>query len=192
MKISVDGEQILELSETQKKVIQNDIILEVFEDDMKRRIKYVVDHPCEQSINLNKKSWMNSLKSRGVSSVPADKMQFAEVALQDLQLEPHEDKELSVSVDGKEHFRITKTQKKILKHAKKSPDDFVKDQMAWILSHKYERCMERLRNEWEQKLADRGINQIPLDDDAFAQLVFSQSDYKNRSQREAESSLARG
>lgn len=192
MKISVDGEQVLELSETQKKVIQNDILLDAFESDMRRRIKYIVDHPCERCIDIHKKEWLDSLKSRGVSSVPSDKMGFAEIVLQDLQLDPHEDRESSVSVDGVEEFKVSKTQKKLLKYARKSPNEFVKSQVAWILSHKYERCMERLRNEWEPKLASRGISQFPIDDDAFAELVFSQPDYKNRSQREAESLVMRG
>ena len=93
MKIKVDNENVLELSETMIKVIKNDIDSECFEDDMKRRIK-------------------------------------------------------------------------------------------WVLTHKYERCMERLKRDWEQKLRERYAS-IPTSEEALAELIFTQPDYKNRSQREA-------
>lgn len=92
MKIQVDGRQVFELNETQKKVIQNDIPSEIFKEDMERRVKYIVEH-------------------------------------------------------------------------------------------KYERCMERLKKEWEPKLRDR-VESLPTDLDALAELIFSQNDYKSRSQRE--------
>ena len=44
--------------------------------------------------------------------------------------------------------------------------------------------MERLRTEWESRLAQQGVKQIPVDDDEFAKLVFKHSEYKNRSQRD--------
>lgn len=46
------------------------------------------------------------------------------------------------------------------------------------------------KREWEPKLKSRGVAMIPTDDEAFAELIFSQPDYKNRSQREANSSRA--
>lgn len=96
MKIQVDGKQVLELSETQKKVICNDIPEEVFQEDMERRVHY-------------------------------------------------------------------------------------------ILTHKYERCFERLKKEWEPRLKAKGIAMIPTNNDEFAELVFSQDDYKGRNKREQES-----
>lgn len=192
MKISIDNEQILELTEIQKKVIKNDIHEEIFDSDMKRRLKYIVDHPCERCIEHHKKQWLQELKEKGAVAVSVTPFGFAELVLQDTKLDPQEDKESSVIVDGKEEFKITKTHKKLLKFQKQKPDEFAKSQMKWILTHKYERCMERLRKEWEPKLASRGNTLIPIDDDAFAELVFSQSDYKNRSQRDAESQSLRG
>lgn len=50
--------------------------------------------------------------------------------------------------------------------------------------HKYEQCFDRLKKEWEPKLKAAGVAMIPTDNDAFAQLVFSQSGYKNRKVRE--------
>lgn len=58
--------------------------------------------------------------------------------------------------------------------------------VAWVLQHKYEQCFKRLKEEWEPKLKERGLKSIPLDNDEFAELVFSQEDYKDREAREAE------
>lgn len=93
MIIKVDDETILELSETQKKVIMNDILSDEFDADMKRRVKY-------------------------------------------------------------------------------------------ILIHKYKKCFERLKIEWDKKLKDRGVKSIPLDQEEYAQLVFSQNDYLDRKKRD--------
>jgi hypothetical protein len=95
MKISINDQHLLTLSETQKKVIQNDILSEIFEDDMKRRVAYTV-------------------------------------------------------------------------------------------THKYERCFARLKEEWDPKLAAKGVPALPTNPDAYAELVFSQPEYKNRSKREKE------
>ena len=92
MKVMVDGKQVVELNDTQKKVIQNDIISEIFQSDMERRVQ-------------------------------------------------------------------------------------------WVLIHKYERCFERLKRQWEPILQKRYKN-IPTDPDELAKLIFSQPDYKNRSERE--------
>lgn len=96
MKISVNDQEIFTLSDIQKKVIQNDIPLEIFEDDMKRRLKWI------------------------------------------------------------------------------------------LFEEKYARCFDRLKKEWEPKLAAKGIESLPTNPDAFAALVFSQPEYKNRSDRDKE------
>lgn len=102
MKVSVDDKEIFTLSEIQKKVIQNDILLEIFEEDMKRRLKWI------------------------------------------------------------------------------------------LIDEKYRRCFDRLKKEWVEdldeqglsKLAKNGVSHIPTDPDQLAALIFSQPNYKNRSQRE--------
>ena len=56
--------------------------------------------------------------------------------------------------------------------------------VGYIIEHKYERCLERLKKEWEPKLA-KTLPSIPTDPDALAELIFAHPDYKSRSQREA-------
>lgn len=93
---------------------------------------------------------------------------------------------MKISVDGQELFTLSETQKKVLKnqiHEDRFEAD-MKRRIQWIVIHKYEECFKELKNEWEPKLKQRGIEMIPTDSDKFAQLIFSQPDYKNRSQRE--------
>lgn len=62
----------------------------------------------------------------------------------------------------------------------------MKRRLQYILMHKYERCFERLKKEWEPKLAANGVASIPTNPDALAELIFAQPNYKCRKTREAE------
>lgn len=96
---------------------------------------------------------------------------------------------MKISVDGKELFELTETQKKVICNDINSDifDADMKRRLEWVLKHKHERCMERLRSEWMPKLKENGVQSIPLDDDAFANLVFSQPNYRDRKAKEVES-----
>ena len=98
---------------------------------------------------------------------------------------------MKVMVDGEMVCELNDTQKKVIMNDIMA-DEFdadMKRRVNYILMHKYERCFERLKKEWEPRLAEshRAISSVPLDRDAFAELVFSQSDYKDRQKREKES-----
>lgn len=94
---------------------------------------------------------------------------------------------MKIKVDNQEIFELSETQKKVIKND--IPDDIFEEDMKrrlhYILSHKYERCFERLKNEWEPKLAQAGVKMIPTDKEEFAELVFSQPSYKSRKERES-------
>lgn len=83
-------------------------------------------------------------------------------------------------------LELTETQKKVICHDIHEDifEDECKRRLEWVLKHKYEQCFKRLKEEWEPKLKTSGISMIPTDEEAFAELVFSQSEYKNRKQRE--------
>jgi hypothetical protein len=93
---------------------------------------------------------------------------------------------MKISVNDKELFTLTETQKKVIKNDIHDEifDEDMKRRLHYILTHKYERCLERLKKEWEPKLKERGIDMIPTNEERFAELVFSQEDYQNRSKRE--------
>ena len=93
-------------------------------------------------------------------------------------------------VDSDEVFDLNETKKKVLKNDIRDEifSDDLKRRVRWIIEHKYEECFARLKKEWEPKLAARGVEMLPVDQDSFAELIFSQADYKNRSKRELEAS----
>ena len=93
---------------------------------------------------------------------------------------------MKVSVNDTELFTLSETQKKVIKNDihEAEFDADMKRRLQYILIHKYEQCFERLKKEWEPKLAASGAKSIPTDKDEFAQMVFAHGQYKNRSQRE--------
>ena len=95
---------------------------------------------------------------------------------------------MKIKVDNVEIFELIETQKKVIKN--EIPEDIFEDDMKrrleYILKHKYERCFDRLKKEWEPKLAAKGVESIPTNKDVFAELVFSQEEYKSRKARDAE------
>ncbi len=80
MKVYVDTEQILELKEIHEKVIQNDIPSVIFEQDMKRRVQYILMHKYEQCLERLKKQWMPKLKER-IESIPTNDEELAKLIL---------------------------------------------------------------------------------------------------------------
>lgn len=95
---------------------------------------------------------------------------------------------MKVSINDQEVFTLTELQKKVIKNdiPEEIFDEDMKRRLRWVLlDEKYERCYERLRREWEPKLIAKGHAMLPTDKNAFAELVFSQPEYKNRSQRDS-------
>lgn len=93
---------------------------------------------------------------------------------------------MKISVNDQELFTLTETQKQVIANDIPSNilDSDLKRRLQYILMHKYERCFARLKQEWDQKLRDNGVQMIPTDPDAYAQLVFNQPNYKDRLARE--------
>lgn len=94
---------------------------------------------------------------------------------------------MKISVNDEKLYELNETQKRVIKNDihKDEFEQDMKRRLHWVLNHKYERCFERLKKEWQPKLRDRGIKMLPTGNDAFAELVFSQPDYKCRATREA-------
>jgi hypothetical protein len=92
---------------------------------------------------------------------------------------------MKISVNDQQLFTLSDIQKKVIKNDIQEEifDEDMKRRLQYILTHKYERCFERLKKEWEPILAKR-VSSIPTNPDQFAQLVFAQPDYKSRSERE--------
>lgn len=92
---------------------------------------------------------------------------------------------MKVFLDNKEILNISDTMFKVI--ANDIAEDVAGDierRLAWVITHKYEQCFARLKAEWDPKLATRNIEMIPTNKEKYAELVFSQPDYKNRIERE--------
>jgi len=92
---------------------------------------------------------------------------------------------MKISVNDQELFALSDVQRKVICNDIHE-DEFdadMKRRLQYILIHKYEQCFKRLKEEWEPKLAQR-VEAVPTNADALAQLIFAQSDYKCRKQRE--------
>lgn len=180
MKILVDNEEIFELTETQKKVIKNDIPEEIFEEDMARRCKYWCEIPCQKHCHVNREKMTKEAKDKGFSKIPTDMVKLGAMLIDDTK-----DYTPLKCKCGNVNFEIPEESQKIFNNIR--GNDSYAERIKWVLTHKYERCLERLKLEWIPRLEAKGITEIPSDDDEFAELVFNQSDYKSRSQREADS-----
>jgi hypothetical protein len=98
---------------------------------------------------------------------------------------------MKFKVDNEELLELSETQKKVIMNDVTS-EEFeadMKRRVVHIVSDKYNNCFKRLKEEWEPKLKQAGVKSIPLDNDEFAKLVFSQPDYMNRSQRETKTKM---
>ena len=94
---------------------------------------------------------------------------------------------MKIIVDGELVLELTETQKRVIRD--KIPDDIfdedMKRRVAYILTYKYEQCFRMLKEEWDPKLKANGVKSIPLDEEEYAKLVFSQPNYKSRKQRDS-------
>lgn len=94
---------------------------------------------------------------------------------------------MKISVNDQPLFTLSEIQKQVIKndiHADRFDSDMNR-RLQWILMHKYEECFKALKSEWDIKLAANGVKMIPTDADEYAQLVFEQPNYKDRTAREA-------
>ena len=96
---------------------------------------------------------------------------------------------MKISINDQELFTLSNIQKQVMCNdiCSDELDNDLQRRLQWVLMHKYEQCMKRLRDEWMPKLQER-VESVPTNDDAFAQLVFSQPDYKDKKSRDVQES----
>lgn len=93
---------------------------------------------------------------------------------------------MEIRFNNKKILEMSKTKEKVIQNEILS-EIFEKDmerRLCWVLTHKYKNCFNKLKEEWTPKLKERGVEFFPTDDDKFAELVFSQPDYEDRSTKE--------
>lgn len=79
MKISINDVELFTLNEIQKKVIMDYLPASIFEDDMKRRLNWVLIHLYEQAFIQFKQRNEPLLLANKIESMPTDPDKFAEL-----------------------------------------------------------------------------------------------------------------
>jgi len=94
---------------------------------------------------------------------------------------------MKISVNDVELLTLTETQKKVIQNDISSDifDEDMKRRVQYIIMHKHDECMKRLKSEWEPRLKASGLKSIPLHDAELAELIFAQPDYCDRCERDA-------
>lgn len=97
---------------------------------------------------------------------------------------------MKISVNDKELFTLSEIQKKVICNDIHEDvfDEDMQRRIKYIIYDKYKQCFKRLKQEWDSKLIENKIEMVPTDADAYAELVFSQPNYKCRKQRDMEKS----
>lgn len=100
---------------------------------------------------------------------------------------------MKVKLNDKEILSLSETKKKVIQ-ADIHADEFEKDcerRLCYVLEHKFERCLERLKLAWQDKLKER-YDAIPTDPEKLAELILSQPEYKDRKARDQEAEKLNG
>jgi len=94
---------------------------------------------------------------------------------------------IKVSYNDVELFTLTDTQIQVMQYVVNSDvfEDDMKRRLQWVLNHAYEEWFQVLKKDWDPILVSR-VESIPTNKEAYAQLVFSQPDYKDRHARDLE------
>lgn len=79
MKISVDGKDLFELNDMQKQVICNDVHADIFYDDMKRRLEWILMHKYDECFKNLKTEWDDKLAANGIKALPVDKDEYCKL-----------------------------------------------------------------------------------------------------------------
>ena len=80
MKIILDNEDVMDLEIWEQNVIKNDIPSDVFKEDIKRRIKWVITHKFDQCFNRLEQEWLPKLREDPrIESIPSNKQGFCEM-----------------------------------------------------------------------------------------------------------------
>lgn len=93
---------------------------------------------------------------------------------------------MKIKIDDKIILDLTDTMRKVICNDIKSEefDEDIERRIKMIIMEKYDACYKRLKEKWDKELEQRGYEFIPTDRNKYAELVFSQPDYKSRSERE--------
>ncbi len=92
---------------------------------------------------------------------------------------------MKVKINDEDLFELQDYQKSVI--CNDIPYDIfeadMKRRLEYIIMHKYEQCLMRLKEEWNPKLSQR-LDSLPTQDQDYVKLVMSQPDYMCRKTRD--------
>ena len=103
MKISVNcacSDKLFELSETQKKVMCPDIPEDILDEELKRRLQYILMHKYERCWERLQKERLPKLAAAGVKSVPMDKDELAALIFTQPEYKSRKDRDTEDAAKG--------------------------------------------------------------------------------------------
>lgn len=77
MKISVNDVELFSLNDIQKQILAYEIPNEILEDDLKRRLNWILSHKIDEVYKSLRSQWEPKLIAEGAKSLPTDKEEFA-------------------------------------------------------------------------------------------------------------------
>lgn len=81
MKISVNNRELFEVSEMQKKVLCDYMCSDILENDLNRRLKWVLMHLYQEAFKQFKVRGDKILEQNNVKSVPLDKDEYTALVI---------------------------------------------------------------------------------------------------------------
>ena len=99
MKVSVNDVELFTLTEIQEKVIKDNVNEDIFDDDMKRRLQWVLMHKHEECYKSVRQEWEPKLIAAGVTSFPTDPDQFAALVFSQPEYKSRKQRDLEIQVE---------------------------------------------------------------------------------------------
>jgi len=82
MEIKLDDKIVLTLSETQVKILMHDISSDIFEEDIARRLKFIIMEKYQGCVKRIRQEWEPKLKELGKRTIPLDEEKFCEIVFE--------------------------------------------------------------------------------------------------------------
>lgn len=82
MEIKIDDKIVLTLSDTQVKILMHDISSDIFEEDIARRLKFIIMEKYQACVKRIRQEWEPKLKELGKKTIPLDEEKFCEIVFE--------------------------------------------------------------------------------------------------------------
>lgn len=95
---------------------------------------------------------------------------------------------MKVQLDGVEIFEIKPVDILLFEDCIENPTEDIPRRLKYVFEHERDKIFNDLSDEWvgSGKLADLGVDSVPLDREGLVNLITARPEYKNYAERTAE------